>query len=53
MFQALELLNAALNVGAMGVVFFIEIAELGLELRAESTEAPRPAVVPADDGGVH
>src|ERR1035438_2315038 len=53
MLQAGKLLDASLNVRAMRLVFFIQVAELGLELGAESTQAARPAMVPTDDGGIH
>ncbi len=53
MFQASQLLDAALDVSAMRFVFFFEIAQLRLELGAQSTQAAGPAIASANHGGIH
>ena len=36
----------------MGLIFLIEVAELGFELRAKSREAASPALAATDDGRI-
>src|SRR5258708_34934937 len=37
----------------MRFVFFVKVAELGLEFAAQSTQTASPSIVPPDDGGIH
>ena len=52
MFEARKLFDAALDVWSMRLVFFLQVAELGLQFGAESTKAARPAMMSADDSGM-
>ena len=53
MFQTFQLLNAVVDVGATRIVFFFQIAQLGLQFGAKAAQTAGPTVAATDDGGIH